>query len=112
LNLQTSVAFLTLVVAGVMTILFAMKPDVFNPPIDFGVILVVDGAFVVSSGLSGRVPAESKRYYSLWGAAVTIVGLGFLFSEFFNPGQVAIYLVGILLILVGGIVWWSGRKQK
>ena len=112
MNTQNVAAVATLTTGGIMVILFALAPSVFSLRSVVGVPAIADGILFLFATITGKVAEDQRRLYSLWGSVLAVVGVGLILTLYYDPLVTTLVLAGILLILIGGLVWWSGRKQS
>ena len=71
-----------------------------------------DAILFLFATIIGKVAEDQRRFHSLWGSVLAIVGVGLILTLCYGPLVTTPVLAGILLILMAGLVWWSGSKQS
>jgi uncharacterized membrane protein HdeD (DUF308 family) len=101
---------ITLVLAGVMLIAFSTGDVPLTAAV--GVVLVGDGAYYAIGGLPKGADSYSKRYHSVWGSLVALVGLALIFSSYPILAASAPEVLGVLLIAIGIVALWHETTKK
>jgi uncharacterized membrane protein HdeD (DUF308 family) len=111
MHFQATLVALTLTVAGIMIILFALDPRVFSLPVVLGVVLTLDGLYVAIGGFTRRSESGQRRYYFLWGFVTLIAGLTLLAATTVSVSTLTPFVIGALLILLGVVALWSASNR-
>ena len=111
MHFQASLVALTLTVAGVMIILFALDPRQFSFPVVLGVVLAVDGLYVTIGGFAASRESGQRRYFFLWGLITLIAGLTLLAATTVSISTLTPFVIGALLIVLGIVALWNASNR-
>jgi uncharacterized membrane protein HdeD (DUF308 family) len=77
-----------------------------------GVVLLGDGLYYAVGAVPSGANKDSKRYHSVWGTIVALVGAALIFSSYSVLAVSAPEVLGVLLLAIGIASLWHESTKK